>query len=531
MRSLRIALAAAVVATLVVAPTPASHAQEDGHHWPFGLEGGGTGFSRKDYYNLGVLGLKARDPERAASPSFGQGKRRASAGGGGAMADVGPNRLLVEIVFPGGPAAKAGIKVGDVIVGAGPTFKDGSLEPLSAALIKAESGKGKGVLTLRVERQGESKAQKIAIKLPQGGKEAAKPHEGSARQAIFDKSLAWLAGEQQSSGGFSQTLSGVNGAVVQTSLAGLAWLAGGSDLKRGKYRKNVKSAMDFVIANVAAKDAFGGGGRGRGGTSDGEPAPAGPSWDQSNWGYAHAAIFLGELQQRSSTRELKETLIECGATLARRQEKSGGWAHGPGGPNALGYVELNIVSGLALCGIGLAGQAGYEVPESVIEKAEAYLSESGSGDGGVAYSGQPGQRGQGNLGRTAGAWLGFVDLGLGKSKWAKKMGKYVTSHADETFGGHASLMQHVLLGGVAAHALGGKARAAFWEKNVLEMTIARAPDGSFQPRPWHESLSMSSNSDVTFGQVWTTAAWAIVLGCEPDAKRPGLPAWMGLKSK
>ena len=32
-----------------------------------------------------------------------------------------------------------------------------------------------------------------------------------------------------------------------------------------------------------------------------------------------------------------------------------------GGPNALGYVELNIVSGLALCGMGLAGQAGYKL--------------------------------------------------------------------------------------------------------------------------------------------------------------------------
>ena len=41
---------------------------------------------------------------------------------------------------------------------------------------------------------------------------------------------------------------------------------------------------------------------------------------------------------------------------------------------------------------------------------------------------------------------------------------------------------------------------------------------------------MGSNSDVTFGQVWTTAAWAVVLGCEPVKEgRPGLPFWMGLR--
>jgi hypothetical protein len=526
MKRLRLVLTAAFATALLAAPPTPLHAQEDGHHWPFGPEGAGPGFRGKDLYNLGLLGVKARDPEKAASPSFGQGRRQASMDAAGDMADVGPNRLFVELVHPDGPAAAAGIEVGDVIVGAGKSFKDGSLSPLAAALIKAESGKGKGVLALRVEKGGEGKAVKVEVAIPQGGKPAAKPHEGEARQAIFEQAIAWLADQQQPTGGFTETLSGVNGAVVQTSLAGLAWLAGGSDLENGPYRDNVKGAMEFVVANVGVKSGLGGGGRG--GTSDGGEAPSGPSWDQTNWGYAHAAIFLGELHQRTTTDELREALIECGRTLARRQEKSGGWAHGPGGPNALGYVELNIVSGLALCGIGLAGQAGYEVPEEVIEKAEAYLSETGSGDGGVAYSGKGGQRGQGNIGRTAGAWLGFRDLGLGSSKWAKKMGKYVGSHAGETFGGHASLMQHVLLAGVAAHAQGGKARANYWAKNVEELTLARAPDGSLQPRAWRESLSIGSNSDVSFGQVWTTSAWAVVLGCEPSDERPGLPAWMGL---
>jgi len=94
-------------------------------------------------------------------------------------------------------------------------------------------------------------------------------------------------------------------------------------------------------------------------------------------------------------------------------------------------------------------------------------------------------------------------------------------------------MQHFLLAGVAAHAQGGDARKEFWSAAAQELTIARAPDGSFQPRPWHESLSIGSNSDVSFGDVWTTAAWAIVLACEPsrDGARPGLPAWMGLADR
>ena len=123
-------------------------------------------------------------------------------------------------------------------------------------------------------------------------------------------------------------------------------------------------------------------------------------------------------------------------------------------------------------------------------------------------------------------------LGQQKAKWTAKMGKYVKSHAGESMtSGHASLMQHFLLAGVAAHAQGGEARKRFWATGLHPMTLARAPDGSFQPRPWHETLGMGSNSDVSFGEVWTTAAWTIVLACEPTKERPGLPAWMGLAKK
>ena len=112
------------------------------------------------------------------------------------------------------------------------------------------------------------------------------------------------------------------------------------------------------------------------------------------------------------------------------------------------------------------------------------------------------------------------------------MGKWAARQVDDVMGGHASLMQHVLLSGVAAHALGSKAQKRWWQALETDLVLARAPDGSLQPRPWHESLQMGSNSDVTFGEVWTTAAWAVVLGCEPEkGRRPGLPAWMGLEAR
>ncbi len=480
--------------------------------WPFG-GGSGPAARGQDLHNLGLLGAKARDADAAPRAPMGSGMRTGQSKGPGN--DAGPGRLAVVLTLPDGPAAKAGLVAGDVIVGVGKrAFKDGSLAALAEALRKAESGKGEVILL--VERVGAARKQKIAMTIPTGGKPAAKPTKGAGRTRLIEAALQWLAERQQSGGGYRQTLSGLNGSVCQTALAGLAWLAGGSDDETGPHADNVARAASFCAHNLGK------------GSMGGAPMRGGKNWDQTNWGVAHAAIFLGELYARRPSPDVKRALLAAGTSLAGRQEASGGWAHGPGGPNALGYVELNIVTGLALCGMGLATRAGFEVPPDVMKKAEAYLKAS-SGGGGVGYSANSGQAGQGNIGRTAVTWLGYRTLGLGKGGFAGQMKRWASRNAGAVMGGHASLMQHILLAGVAAHAIGGRAKTTFWKTLERDLILARAPDGSFQPRPWHESLSMGSNSDVTFGQVWTTAAWTIVLACEPEkGVRPGLPAWMGL---
>ncbi|MHC4473436.1 MAG: DUF6288 domain-containing protein [Planctomycetota bacterium] len=509
MRTIRVFLAVLCLALLAPAARP------DGDSWPFGSTGMGRG---KDYQNLGLIGAKARDADREPPPEMPRSGRRSVSMEPAPATDDGPEKLLVTMLFPDGPAERAGVEPGDVIVGVnGSSFRKGSLPLLAAAITRAESGKKKGRVTLLVRREGEKKTLEIDVEIPQGGKDAAKPTEGKARAAIVAKALDWLAARQEESGGFAETLSGTNGAVVQTSLAGLAWLAGGSDLEKGPHQENVKAALDFVGKNAGKTLSL----------PPGMEMPTTAGMDQTNWGYAYAAIFLGELHARTPSTPVRMVLHKCGRALAERQEPSGGWAHGPGGPNPLGYTELNIVSGLALSGLGLASMSGYEVPAKVIESAERYLEKSGSGDGGVAYSHVPGQRGMGNIGRTAGAWLGFRTLGLRGRPWCKKMRGYVDRHVDAVLGGHASLMQHVQLAGVASAALGKRARKRFWQTMQRDMVLARAPDGSFQPRPWHESLGLSSNSDVTFGEVWTTASWTIVLASEADKTMPGLPAWTG----
>ncbi len=512
---------AAVLAALL-AP---AHAQKKGEGvgWPFGeaaARGGATAsMHKRDLFNLGLLGAKAWDADREEPKVHTRGGRRQFKSSGKHGEDVGPKRLVVRALLGGGPASKAGLKIDDVIVGVGQTsFDEGSFGPLATAIRNAEAGDGK--VMLQIERGGETK--QLVCKISKGGKAALVPTEGKHRDKILKQTLGWLAKRQGGDGGYPQTLGGNNGAVVMSCLAGLAWIAGGSSLKGGKHKANLEKASKFVIRGLYAEDPFASA-RG-GGTAN---------WDQTTWAFAHAGVFLGELLLAGKNKKLKAELQKIADTICKRQEASGGYGHGPGGKNALGYIELNILGAYSLCALSLAKQAGCTIDDEVVTKLNAYLEESASSDGGVGYSTAPGQKGSGNIGRTAAAWLGAVGLGLGDDEWTQKMESYVKKNIANVQGGHASLQQHVLLAGVAARAIGQGTLKDFWDGGLRrDFTLARSPDGSFQPRPWHESLTMSSNTDVSMGEVWTTASWAIILAADRRKNgKGGLPGWCGLKKK
>lgn len=510
------------MALAIFAVTLPAQANEGGENWPFGVAPSAGRMAKKfDLFNLGLLGAKAWDADRPEpSVEMAQGKRRIESAPFDGK-DDGPVRLVIRALLGGGPAQQAGLKLGDVLVGVGKKkFTMGSYAPLAAALVAAESKRG--TVVLQVIRDG--KSQKVTVAIPVTTVAAKKPAYGAQRRKICADALAFLAGKQQDDGGFAATLGGVNGQSVMTCLAGLAWLAGGSSLSDGTYKNQLAKARDFVVKSLGQQDRLG--------TSDGA------NWDQTNWKYAYAGIFLGELQLRSPTDELMPVLSDIASQLCARQEASGGFAHGPGGPNALHYLELNIVGGFVMSALGQVKQAGAELDDKVIAQLNDYLEKSSSGSGGVAYSTKAGQVGQGNVGRTAISWLGNVSLGLRRKSFAKKMEKWLKREIASVMGGHASLMQHITLAGVAAKALGSKATKAYWKVMERDLTLCRCPDGSIQMRPWHESLGMGSNSDVSMGQIWSTASWAIVLAADGFADKldkkvivGGLPGWTGKLAK
>jgi len=406
----------------------------------------------------------------------------------------------IAVLETGGPAQRGGLRVGDAIVALNGKALGDKGDPILVfeKQIELAEARKDGKLEAAVIRDG--KRTSIALQVEFLGPHSAKcPIQCRKCRAVRDRAVRFLLDTQSGTGGWETRLGGNNGLVVVSTLAGLA-LQG-----TGKHRRAVDRAVDYVVRTLGAPSPF-----------DRLRSQQGANWSQVNWPLAYAPLLLTAARQSS---EVRNKLKEIAAKLIENQESSGGYAHGPGGPNALGYVELEIVSNYALASLGLIRDYGIPVDEGGVDKALAYVRTCTSGDGGVAYSTRPGQAGHGDAGRTAGAYFAFCRHGLGRTKPARKMLKYFERGLHELPSGHVSPMMH-LLGGAMAVRESGRPELfrEFWKAYRPYLMGSRMASGAFAARPTHESQVLKSNTDRTLGHAWTTATLTIVLNLALDEK-------------
>ncbi|MCC6466013.1 MAG: PDZ domain-containing protein [Planctomycetes bacterium] len=482
-----VATALAAVSLLALFVQPVNSQRRPGLPNQPGQPGGSEG----DWFNLGPMGGKAT---------------MESAGG--------KTGLTVRKVFEGGPAAAAGLKEGDFILGAPKDFVKDAYHELGAAIEAAECAKKdkEAIVELTLGRGGQTRTLKVQVRA--FGPEAKKFPGGKMRDTIVDESLKWLASQQQGDGGWECHLSGENGRTVMTSLCGLAFLAAGHTAGSGEYKTNVKKAADFVVANVGQEGAFGNMG-------------GGANWNQTNWGLGYGGIFLAEVQSASAVPGVKEKLEWICDRIQANMEATGGFAHGPGGPNALNYLELEIVSNYCVAALGGIQANGIKVDKSRIERALAYIQACGGGKGGVGYSTREGQIGWGDPGRTGGAIMAFGAVGRDNHEYYKSMVAFLGGNLHDIIDGHVSPTMHHLSAAAACRREGGKLWDSYWEAQRHECTMLRNPDSTFTGRPTKESQTMGRNNDMDLGPVWNTAHWTIILCLEKD----NLPVWMGKGGK
>lgn len=192
----------------------------------------------------------------------------------------------------------------------------------------------------------------------------------------IEKGLDWLAKNQYNSGAVGSTCQ-----VAFTGLAGLAWMANNSTPYRGKYAKNVRGALKFIVRNCSKSGYVNeAAGRGLGGSG--------------MHGHGYATWFLAELYGMCGDmvdlgdESIKEKLQGAIACIAKSQDPTGGWTYEPSPYGHEGSVTITQVQALRS-----ARNSGIRVDIKTIDKGIDYIKKSTGSDGTVAYS--LGSRGSG----------------------------------------------------------------------------------------------------------------------------------------
>ncbi len=198
-------------------------------------------------------------------------------------------------------------------------------------------------------------------------------HFNQRTQEAIEAGMGFLARTQSADGSWSNTRDGASYPTVMTSLAGMAFLAGGNTTSRGPYSENVKKAVRYVLRQANPSNGL---------------IAAGTENGRTMYPHGFAMLFLASaygMESDEGIREQMKTVIEKGIKLiASAQSNIGGWYYTPNSGDE-GSVTVTQLQALRA-----AHDAGFVVPEDVIKKAIEYLEMCRTPEGGIRYSFQSG---------------------------------------------------------------------------------------------------------------------------------------------
>ncbi|WP_298866016.1 prenyltransferase/squalene oxidase repeat-containing protein [uncultured Gimesia sp.] len=204
--------------------------------------------------------------------------------------------------------------------------------------------------------------------LPDPSLTYAKKRDPKIQKAISN-ALTFLAREQRRQGYWEAN--GGQYRVAMTALAGNALLAEGSTTTRGKYAKNIKNAVDYLLEMSQSSGLIGY-----------------KNDYHYTYGHGYSMVFLsqvyGEEEDSQRREELKRVLIKAVEFCAGAQTTRGGWGYvsaKDGNDFDEGSTCITQVQGLRAC-----RNAGIPVDKKIIDRAKKYIADCTTQDGGVQYS-------------------------------------------------------------------------------------------------------------------------------------------------
>ncbi|HEX3999575.1 MAG TPA: prenyltransferase/squalene oxidase repeat-containing protein [Pirellulales bacterium] len=191
---------------------------------------------------------------------------------------------------------------------------------------------------------------------------------------VVSRGLNWLAAQQSKRGSWAAAESRYP--TSMTALSGTALLLEGSTTTQGKYRDNIKNAVDYLIEHSRTNGLIG------------DPARD----DRYTYGHGFSMLFLsqvlGEEEDEDRRANLVRVLTKAVKFSGEAQTDEGGWGYvsaKDGNNFDEGSTTITQVQGLRGC-----RNAGIPVPKEIIDKAIKYIHKCTLEDGAVQYSSKGG---------------------------------------------------------------------------------------------------------------------------------------------
>lgn len=227
---------------------------------------------------------------------------------------------------------------------------------------------------------------------------------GDRTRAAVESGLQWVARTQAKTGRWIAS----NYPTAMTALAGTALLCSGSTTTQGPYARNIRRAVDYLVAQARDNGLIG------------DPVRD----NRYTYGHGFSMLFLsqvlGEEEDADRRSELIQVLTKAADFCGKAQTPSGGWGYvsAKDGKNFdEGSTTITQVQGLRGC-----RNAGIPVSAEIIERAKKYIYSCKNKDGGISYSFN--NRGSSRPAITAAALAALFNAGDYDSKHVPAMMAY-----------------------------------------------------------------------------------------------------------
>ena len=307
--------------------------------------------------------------------------------------------------------------------------------------------------------------------------------------------------------------------IVYAPLSGLAFLGSGSTRVEGPYAESLRHVLAYVMKHGGRRKA----------NQDAVNKAVGANICSLTHNAGYSAMFLAQLidsefparresrvggQQRAvrklefSETQIRAKLRECCKTLEDLQSNNGGWQHGSGGPNGLGYTHLMAATITAMNGLAMARQVGVDVDRTVIDKGLAYIRKASS-DGRIGYA--VGNRGSFSAGRNAGVLQVLYRLRLQDDKLVEPVLAELIKNLAKAETGHGSPLWHLLYTGLATAHISPEARRDFDSLYRTKLLRGQQRDGSIRAPEKPGTKPGQGEENRVWGALYTTPSIVLAL--------------------